>query len=384
MADDAPPQNADARLRALFGAPRPASAPPAAAAAVDDFFARMRTATPAEPAPAPAAPAVPRPFVVPEALKARPSAVAAIDIRQVAAAAMAKTGAFDVVEEERAAPGAGVFAGIGPRPEVSVPAGLFGGIKVAGRKKEKKPREVKAGAASLASLFGLAEEPAPHPASRLAEAQRQEGVQDSFELQRVLKIPRRPSIIDTAEDLTAEFRRPGGSMELWARQSAALGEMRRADGLFGPVGVGQGKTLISLLAANAMRSRSCVVLVPPALRAQLLGVDIPRLSKHWDIPLARIRVVAYSQLSNAKSADILEELKPDLIVADEAHNLRHRSAARTKRFLRYMKEHPGCRFVGLSGTMTRRSLHDYQHLAELALRKNSPLPNNWAILDQWA
>src|SRR6185369_6313652 len=112
MADDAPPQNADARLRALFGAPRPASAPPAAAAAVDDFFARMRTATPAEPAPAPAAPAVPRPFVVPEALKARPSAVAAIDIRQVAAAAMAKTGAFDVVEEERAAPGAGVFAGI--------------------------------------------------------------------------------------------------------------------------------------------------------------------------------------------------------------------------------------------------------------------------------
>lgn len=143
-------------------------------------------------------------------------------------------------------------------------------------------------------------------------------------------------------------------------------------------------TLASLLVGEAMHAKKIVLLVPPQLRSQLLQHDIPMLNKHWKLPLDRLRVVAYSELSNAKTADLLDTIAPDLIVADEAHNLRHASAARTKRFLRYMKEHPECRFVGLSGTITRRSLKDYQHLAELALRKNSPLPNHHPTLMDWA
>jgi hypothetical protein len=143
-------------------------------------------------------------------------------------------------------------------------------------------------------------------------------------------------------------------------------------------------TLVSLLVGVAMKARKIVLLVPPQLRTQLLEQDIPMLDKHWKLPLDRLRVVAYSQLSSAVSHDILDVEKPDLIVSDEAHNLRHKQAARTKRFLRYMKEHPECRFVALSGTITSRSLRDYQHLAELSLQKNSPLPRNFRDLEDWA
>jgi hypothetical protein len=173
-------------------------------------------------------------------------------------------------------------------------------------------------------------------------------------------------------------------MHFWEIQSAALIEAAKADGLFAPIGVGYGKTLISLTLPFAMDSKCAVLLVPPALKRQL-SIEIETVyGKHFDLPLDRIHIVAYSELSSAKKATILEDIEPDLIVADEAHSLRHRSSARTKRFLRYMKEHPECRLAALSGTMTNRSILEYAHLIELALRKNSPLPRGYRELKDWA
>ncbi len=345
-------------------------------ASSDAFFEMMKKAVPAntvtEPGPTQA-------FATPEIRNVKPSA-GVIDIRAAASAALSKVGWFDKVEGDQSAPqGPSIFA------EVSqpMPGGLFTGIANAGKKKgPRKP--LNKNATSLATLFELPEEPVFSKASKVGKAARREGVKDSHELQRILAVARRPPALAMAADLTDEFRKASGKMRLWPVQSAALSEARKADGLFGPIGVGQGKTLITLLMGEAMKARMTVILVPPALRAQLINVDIPRLSKEWRIPLARIRVVAYSQLSSAGSADILEEIAPDLIAADEVHSLRYRSAARTKRFLRYMKEHTECRLVALSGTITRRSLRDYQHLAELALRKNSPLPNHFPTLGEWA
>lgn len=331
----------------------------------------------------------PRPFHVPDIRRTSaptaPGATGGIDIRTAATEALRKTGWFDTGP-------AGATYGAAPfvAPVVSGPSGgAFKGIEKAGKKKRGPggPRVVKTGAVSLADLFGLDAEPEFRAGSKIAEAQRQEGVADSHELQRILKVRRRPPPIsapEAVEDLTERFRRPAGTMALWPIQSAALAEMGATDGLLGPIGVGSGKTLISLLAATAINCKRAVLMVPPALRAQLINIDIPRLSKHWRIPLEKIRIVAYSQLSNAGSADILEEIAPDLIIADEVHNLRNRPAARTKRFLRYMKQHPECRFVALSGTITRKSLHDYGHLSELSLRKNSPLPGPWPTLNEWA
>lgn len=44
-----------------------------------------------------------------------------------------------------------------------------------------------------------------------------------------------------------------------------------------------------------------------------------------------------------------------------------------------------CRFVPMSGTITRRSLRDYAHLAIGALGKDSaPVPTKWSELEEWA
>jgi hypothetical protein len=82
--------------------------------------------------------------------------------------------------------------------------------------------------------------------------------------------------------------------------------------------------------------------------------------------------------------DALSRIQPDLIVADEAHKLKNRSSSRRKRFDAYMKEHPECRLVALSGTITNRSIKDFAFLSEYTLRKNSPVPGYYRELQEWA
>jgi hypothetical protein len=205
----------------------------------------------------------------------------------------------------------------------------------------------------------------------------------SMELERILAMPRRVIEIDKIPDVTAVFRRPGGTMSFWPLQSAALIEAAEANGLIGAIGVGGGKSLISYAIASAMDSKKAVLLVPPELRDKARR-EIPEYQKHFELPVDRLRIVAYSELSSASGADILDQECPDLIIADECHCLSHSSAARTRRFMRFFREHPACRFVGLSGSITRRSIVDYAHLVELALRKNSPIPVGWSERQDWA
>lgn len=265
--------------------------------------------------------------------------------------------------------------------------GLFARISQAGPKKRQQSPEqqekVKKLSLRLLQEMGIDEVPLDRT-SKLGQAFRASGVSDSAELDRIVALPRRSADLNQYEDLTELYRRPGGTMNLWPVQNAVLHEAKKSNGLLGPVGTGHGKTISSLLVGKHMGALRIVLLVPPQLRVQLLQQDIPRLNKEFILPLERLNVVAYSELSSAKGADVLEQLKPDLIVGDEIHNLRHRSAARTKRFLRYMKEHPECRLVGLSGTITRRSLKDFGHLAELALRARSPLPHAFNTLNEWS
>ena len=196
------------------------------------------------------------------------------------------------------------------------------------------------------------------------------GVQNSLELKRILALPRRelPDV-----DLTSEFAKPGGSLRLRPIQSQALYEAREADGLFAPIAVGGGKTLIA---------QRAVILTKPDLKRQMIREREHFYGKHFRLTTAA--VVSYNELSSAKSAGILDEIKPDLIIADEAHCLKRKEAARTKRFRRYMKQNPGTRFCAMSGTMTSRSILEYAHLIDLALGKNSPLPNRRGDLLEWS
>lgn len=184
-------------------------------------------------------------------------------------------------------------------------------------------------------------------------------------------------------------------MNLRPIQALALDESSTVGGLLGPIGVGEGKTLITLLLPMELNVRTAVLLVPAQLKKQLLEVDYPRYAQHFVLPnLADgawdpavkpvLYVISYNELSSPKKYDLLNKLKPDLIICDEAHALKHTSAARTKRFLRYFKANPGTKLCALSGTITAKSIRDFAHLSKLALGDGTPTPLAWPVLEEWA
>ena len=199
-------------------------------------------------------------------------------------------------------------------------------------------------------------------------------------MQRVLSLPMRRET--EAVDLTPVYRRPGGAYSLRPIQSLALQEIKNNNGLVAPIGVGHGKFLISALAASALKANRPLLLVPPSLVKQT-EKEIARFREHFVIP-SKLQVLSYGKLSVASGTAVLESLRPDVIIADECHHLRHKTAARTKRVIRYFKAHPLTKFVGLSGTFTSKGLVDYAHLVELALRERSPIPLDYWELQIWA
>ena len=183
-------------------------------------------------------------------------------------------------------------------------------------------------------------------------------------------------------DYTPQLRTASGTMQLKPIQNLALHWIREKKGLVGPLAVGSGKTIISLLAPVVMNAQRPILLVPPTMQIPVRR-EIEVLQHHFRMP-QNLLIIPYSQLSVAKSTALLEQVKPDLIVADEAHSIRSPDTARTKRVLRYFRQFPTTRFVALSGTLTAKSLRDYAHLCELALRGGSPLPTEDADLIAWA
>lgn len=251
----------------------------------------------------------------------------------------------------------------------------------------------------------------PRPAARLMPVPgRLAPVPFSADVARVLGLTRRDlASAWTAADvneLEVRLRKPPGACRcaqlarpcptrLLPTQARALLEAPRAGGLLAPIGVGHGKTLVDLLLPMVMGSRTAVLLIPANLRAQLLERDWDYYGAHWTLPnLAggrwfqagkpALHVLTYSKLSTQEGTDLLSRIKPDLIICDEAHNLRDRRAARTVRFLRYFRQAEGVRLCALSGTLTSKSIRDYAHLSELALRDGSPLPLHPPTVEEWA
>lgn len=235
----------------------------------------------------------------------------------------------------------------------------------------------------------------PAPNSRIAQLLYRRGVEKTAELERILALPRRVLKLDEVPDLTPLYLHtavcgvPGcdlchrGPARLLPLQSAALLEAERERGLLGALRVGGGKTLVSMLLVDALNLQRAVILVPSDVREQLVSVDIPRYARHFSLPFGRFQVVSYSQLSNARTADVLEQIDPDGIIADEAHSLKNPQSSRTKRWRHCMKERPGIPFVPLSGTLTTRGPRDYAELSERSLRARSPVPRGYKEIEDW-
>jgi hypothetical protein len=245
-------------------------------------------------------------------------------------------------------------------------------------------------------------------------------VQWSHDLDRIVNLPRRsldPKDPRAADAWTKHLRRerttPCDCVERWgfcitslrAIQGWGLEEASNAQGFLGPIGVGHGKEGLCLLAPLAFDNcKRAVLFMPANLRPQFLQRDYPQWSAHFNVPslsgvtihpgMPVLTVMSYNDLSSPKATDVLSMLAPDLIILNEAQNLSSPNATRTKRFRRYFseafakaKQDPKFtrpRLFATSGTLTKRSLKDYAHFAELGLGENSPLPLHYPTVEEWA
>lgn len=210
-------------------------------------------------------------------------------------------------------------------------------------------------------------------------------VRDTPDLRRILNLPKRRNVPlrELAELLTQAFRRPGGTQTLWEIQALALSELADYGGLMAPVGVGQGKTLVSFLAPKVVEAKRPVLLVPAKLRDKTLR-EYDRLQKEWFLPPLYLQ--SYETLGREGSANFFQEYRPDLLVCDEAHKLKSLSAAVTRRVKRHIQSSEQRPWVVLlSGTFTRKSLMDYWHLTRWALGPDrAPVPMDWMEAQIWA
>ena len=231
--------------------------------------------------------------------------------------------------------------------------------------------------------------------TKMGKIFRRQGVRQSSELDRIVNIPRRKweDRANLALELTDWLKTPQGTMQLRPVQAAALADAHDFGGLLAPQRVGAGKTILSLLVAEVLDAERPLLIIPAKLKRKT-EIDIAQLKQHWRFK--RPKIVTYEWLGRVQAAPMeddkgnvlkpgfLDKLNPDLIVGDEIHKLKNLRAAVTRRVGRYMEAHPETKFIGMSGTITKRSLRDYAHLAEWALGKIAPVPLSWPILSEWA
>ena len=203
---------------------------------------------------------------------------------------------------------------------------------------------------------------------------------------RVYNLPRRvweaTEIDRLAGDLTAILRAPTGTMRLRPVQALALHDAGIELGLFGSIGVGEGKTVISLLLPVVLQAERPLLLVPGGL-IEKTQRDRAALSKHWQVP-THLRLLSYDWLSRVQAKEALNEYQPDLIICDEVHRLKNRRAAVTRVVSRYMHAAPRTVFCGMSGTIMSHSLKDFAHILNWALKLTSPIPHGTEEIEEWA
>lgn len=222
--------------------------------------------------------------------------------------------------------------------------------------------------------------------SKLGDIFRRHGVKRTDELERILRIPRRDwreMLVDNyAAVLSQHLKRPHGTMTLRDAQAAILTEIHDFRGGVGCLGLGDGKTLVSGLAPTILAAQRPVLLAPAKLRDKTKR-DFERLRPHWLIH-PKIEFISYEMLSRARYATLLDDLKPDCIVADEAQKLKNLKAGCTKRVKRYMRKNPQTPFIPLSATMHNRTILECWHLLMWALPPDLvPLPRVYPELQDW-
>lgn len=216
-------------------------------------------------------------------------------------------------------------------------------------------------------------------------------VLDSVDMRRITDLP----VLDWStnadpvfvENLNRWLRKPGGTQMLRHIQAAALLYCHDFHGLIANIVVGGGKTLITYLAPKVMDCPRPVLLTRASL-VEKTHRDFAEYAQHWEGPSEPITVLSYEEMGREGQAKLLEELQPGILMADEAHYLKNRSAGVTKRVERYLKprlfQADRVPFLCLSGTLIDISLRDLWHLALWSMPAWCPLPLHRNEVEDWA
>lgn len=233
-------------------------------------------------------------------------------------------------------------------------------------------------------------------------------VPDSKDLQRILNLPVRQEVdgLTVAQKWTEIFRKPDWECdckERWGRciktfnkvQGEAFEEFERVGGLYAAIGVGHGKTGISIfLPMVRPEIRTALLLIPAYVRDQFLNQDFHMWSAHFYTPnlyggkfdpeLPTLHVMSYSELSLPKNSDVLKRISPDLVIGDEGHCLKDPKRPRFLRLKRQDELKPDTKYAFMSGTLMTNSIKNSAHLAYFALGEGTPYPIQYHTLDHWS
>jgi hypothetical protein len=264
------------------------------------------------------------------------------------------------------------------------------------------------------SLLDYVEAPEQEPASTPRFYSALPPVFDSADFRRIKALPLRSPAspeeqVRLAEEMTSRLlRNPQPACNCASKWKQCANRLRPIQGWalheamitgrgpVGLIGVGGGKGPTTMMLPMVIPGVKVAVLLIPANMRDAFEREWEKFSVHFRLPRRPsdrwyavgddkplLHVITYSELSSPKSSDLLKKLRPDLIIADEAHNLRNRGAARVRRFLRYMHE-ARSKYAPLSGTMENRSPMEAGHQYELALGEGSPYPLHYPTLEHWS
>lgn len=202
---------------------------------------------------------------------------------------------------------------------------------------------------------------------------------------------------------------------LWRQQAEALFAFEQANGGFFPLRVGAGKSLIGFLCLKRAHDASykgkgvkrSLLVVPARGLRKLRDQDVERYRRtiDFDVPvhflaglgpkrrmdLARsglhgVYATSYSLMQQPQALQEMMSIKPQIVVADEAHllaNAMRAAGAFRKRFFKLLSE-TRAMFVAMSGTMSRRTFLDAWPVIKHALGERSPVPLVPGIAQFWA